>query len=106
MYRRGAGVPRDHSEALKWYRKAADQGDGPAQGMLGLAYEKGLDVLPDPIQSYMWYTLAMSYFEGFERERVLQVRERISAGMSDAAIEKAEQLARQWKHGTAGSQNA
>jgi TPR repeat protein len=106
MYRRGAGVPRDYREALKWYRKAADQGDGPAQGMLGLAYEKGLGVLPDPVQAYMWFTLAMSYFESSDREKMLQVRERVSDGMSDAAVEKAEQLAREWKPGTAGSRDA
>lgn len=106
MYRRGAGVPRDHREALKWYRKAAEQGDGPAQGMLGLAYEKGLGVLPDTLKAYMWFTLAMSYFEGLERKKMLEVRERVSAGMSDAEIERAEQLAREWKPGLAGSQNA
>lgn len=106
VYRRGAAVPRDYSEALKWYRRAADLGDGPAQGMLGLTYEKGLGVLPDPVQAYMWFTLAMSYFEGFDREKMLQVRERVSAGMSDAEVEKAERLAREWKPQTAGSQNA
>lgn len=106
MYRRGAGVPRDHREALKWYRKAAEQGDGPAQGMLGLAYEKGLGVLPDTLKAYMWFTVAMSYFEGLDREKMLQVRERVSAGMSDAEIERAEQLAREWKPGLVGPPNA
>ncbi len=26
MYDKGRGVPRDHAEALQWYRKAAEQG--------------------------------------------------------------------------------
>ncbi len=27
MYRQGRGVPQDDAEAMKWYRKAAEQGD-------------------------------------------------------------------------------
>ncbi len=29
-YERGFGVPKDIKKALRWYRKAAKQGDGPA----------------------------------------------------------------------------
>ena len=28
MYAQGLGVPLDYAEAAKWFRKAADQGDG------------------------------------------------------------------------------
>jgi Sel1 repeat len=35
MYYYGRGVPRDGAEALKWYRKAADQGDRYALRVLG-----------------------------------------------------------------------
>jgi len=31
MYYDGEGVVQDYIEAVKWYRKAADQGDAPAQ---------------------------------------------------------------------------
>ncbi len=31
MYDFGAGVPRDYKEAVKWYRKAAEQGVPPCQ---------------------------------------------------------------------------
>ncbi|MBM3508219.1 MAG: SEL1-like repeat protein, partial [Alphaproteobacteria bacterium] len=27
MYAEGQGVPQDHAEAVKWYRRAAEQGD-------------------------------------------------------------------------------
>jgi len=30
MHKKGQGVPQDYAEAVKWYRKAADQGDAPA----------------------------------------------------------------------------
>ena len=98
MYRRGAGVPTDLREAMKWYRKSAEQGDGTAQGMLGLIYERGLGVKRDLIQAYMWYTLASAYFESPIRDQMIDVvRGRVSALMSKAEIEKAEQLVREWK---------
>jgi len=31
MYRKGKGVPKNKAEAVKWYRKAAEQGDADAQ---------------------------------------------------------------------------
>jgi TPR repeat protein len=82
---------------MKWYGKAAQQGDGTAQAMLGLMYERGMGVKPDAVQAYKWYTIAMSHLEGGDRENMMQVRERVSAGMSAAEIEKAEQLASAWK---------
>jgi hypothetical protein len=54
----GKGVPRDIPEAIKWYRKAADQGDALAQYNLGMRYKEG-DGLPlDPVEAYKWLSLA------------------------------------------------
>jgi TPR repeat protein len=39
MYRRGKGVRRNSAEAVKWYRKAAEQGDADAQDMLNHYYK-------------------------------------------------------------------
>ena len=38
FYQLGAGVPKDDAEAVKWYRKAADQGYATAQFNLGVIY--------------------------------------------------------------------
>ncbi len=35
MYDNGEGIPEDDAEAVKWYRKAADQGLANAQTILG-----------------------------------------------------------------------
>ena len=35
----GQGVTRDYVEAVKWFRKAADQGDADSQCKLGICYE-------------------------------------------------------------------
>ena len=31
MYDNGQGVPQDYKQAVKWYTKAAEQGDADAQ---------------------------------------------------------------------------
>jgi len=40
-YLNGEEVPQDFEEALKWFRKAADQGEVFAQNQLGLMYLRG-----------------------------------------------------------------
>jgi TPR repeat protein len=38
MYDKGQGVPHDYVEAMKWCRRAADQGDALAQNNVGLLH--------------------------------------------------------------------
>ena len=43
MYANGQGVSRDHKEAIKWHKLAAEQGNALAQGELDvLLSKKGL----------------------------------------------------------------
>ena len=56
--RAGQGVAQDYAEAVKWYRKAADQGFAPAQFNLGLMYAQGLGVAQDKSFAHMWLSLA------------------------------------------------
>ena len=41
MFANGDGVTKDKAEALKWYRKAADQGHAKAQYALGWMFANG-----------------------------------------------------------------
>ena len=41
IYREGKGVPRNFTEAKRWYRLAAESGDADAQNILGFMYEHG-----------------------------------------------------------------
>ena len=41
MYEKGRGVKQDYVEAVKWYRKAAEQGHAKAQFILGGLYLLG-----------------------------------------------------------------
>ena len=58
MYSKGAGVPQDYKEAVKWYRLAAEQGDAIAQFNLGTMYDEGQGVLQDYKEAVKWYRLA------------------------------------------------
>jgi hypothetical protein len=46
------------AEALRWYRKAAEQGLAKAQFMLGLTYDSGHGVAQDYVESVQWFRRA------------------------------------------------
>lgn len=57
-YYNGYGVPKNDAEAVKWYRKAADQGYASAQSNLGVMYAKGEGVAENDAEAVKWYRLA------------------------------------------------
>lgn len=58
MYCCGHGVSIDYSEALMWYRLAADQGFADAQTSLGALYNLGKGVPQDYAEALRWRRLA------------------------------------------------
>lgn len=54
MYESGQGVAQSYAEAMKWYRKAADQSDAQAQFNLGTKYYRGEGVQQDYDKALMW----------------------------------------------------
>lgn len=65
-YENGDGVPQDATEAVSWYRKAADQGNVLAQCNLGTMYENGDGVQKDDTEAVSWFRKAaeQGYAEG------------------------------------------
>jgi uncharacterized protein len=51
-------VLKDAAEAVKWYRKAAEQGYTNAQTNLGVCYAKGDGVIKDPVEAHAWWNVA------------------------------------------------
>ncbi len=47
MYAKGEGEPQDYVQAVRRYRKAAEQGDASAQSNLGFMYDNGRGVPQD-----------------------------------------------------------
>lgn len=54
-YNGEGGAPQDYAEAVKWFRKAAEQGLPVAEQMLGLCYQNGLGVAKDITKAVEWY---------------------------------------------------
>jgi TPR repeat protein len=52
------GVPQSYAEAMKWYRKAAEQGDAAAQNSLGRMYAEGKGAAQDHAAAMKWYQKA------------------------------------------------
>jgi hypothetical protein len=61
MYEQGKGVQQNHVEAVRWYRKAADQEHAGAQASLGFAYFDGKGVGQDKVKAVRWYRKAAEH---------------------------------------------
>ena len=57
-YDKGEGVAKDYVEAVKWYRKAAEQNYAEGQYNLGVGYYKGEGVAKDQAEAVKWYRKA------------------------------------------------
>ncbi|MGA1989268.1 MAG: tetratricopeptide repeat protein [Candidatus Sulfotelmatobacter sp.] len=57
-YATGDGVKLDESEAVRWFTRAAEQGNVAAQSKLGSLYYGGRGVPQDYNQAYFWMLLA------------------------------------------------
>ncbi len=58
MNESGQGVPQSYTEAMRWYRLAADQGYANAQNNLGSIYIYGRGVPQNYAEAMKWYRLA------------------------------------------------
>ena len=91
---------QDYSEAVKWYRKAAEQGLPEAQYALGFMYGKSQGVPQDYVFAHMWLNLATLRFPASEKknqEMANKDRDITASEMTPAQITEARRLARQWK---------
>lgn len=58
MYDYGQGIKQSYEEAIKWYRKAAEQGFAQAQCNLGLMYKSGTSVTQSSEEAIKWFRKA------------------------------------------------
>ena len=73
---------------LKWYRKAAEQGNEDAQGAVGDRYRRGEGVLEDFVQAYAWYNIAAANGEVLAKGS----KGRLAEKMTPEQITKAQEL--------------
>ena len=89
----GEGTRKDPVAAVKWYRKAAEQGHPKAYGMLGEKYRLGLGVRRDLIQANMFFTLASRHGESHLADRIRAVEKELG----DARVAESRRLADVWE---------
>ena len=97
MYQKGQGVRENHVQAVKWYRKGAEQGGADAQIGLGLMYYRGQGVPRDYVQAYKWAVLAVARSPaGDSRKVAAKYQDFIGTRMAPAQIAEAQRLADEW----------
>ena len=98
-------MKQDYAEALRWYRKAADQGDADAQFSLGFEHYEGRKAAKDNVAALMWMILASRGVGGGgqreSQEVIAHFRQKVSGEMTSQQIAEAERRAREWKPKTA-----
>ncbi len=57
-HEKGEGLPKNYSEALKWYLKAAEQGHIQAQANVGVFYHNGWGIRQNYAEALKWYRKA------------------------------------------------
>jgi len=93
QYRFGQGVLQDYTEALKWFRLAAEHGDAFAQWSTGRFYHRGIGVAQNYVQAHKWLSLAK---EGGNADARDDLRD-VVAKMTPEQIEEAQRLAGEWR---------
>ena len=86
------------SEALIWYRRAAEQGDVDSEIAMALAYAKGIGVQQSDVEAYKWYDIAASLAKYVDvRDDVISRRDELGRLMSSSQIAEARRLSVDWK---------
>ena len=70
MYRDGRGVERNDREAIRWFRRSADQGNSYGQADLGWMYENGRGVQRDRVEAVRWYRRAAEQGNSWAQEQL------------------------------------
>ena len=86
------------TQALVWYRRAAEQGDIDAQVALGLAYAQGIGVVQDYIEADKWLTIAAYRAKSAdELADIAGHHNKLAHAMTSSQIAEAQKLAREWR---------
>lgn len=94
MYATGQVGPKNATEAVQWYRRAAEQDLADAQFNLGVMYTEGEGVPENYIEAYKW--LSLSRGQGEWDEEQAQFWDELRSLMTPAQIAGAQRLAAEW----------
>ncbi len=84
---------KDYAEAVRWYRKAAEQNYAKAQSNLADCYENGRGVMKDDAEAYKWLLLAAGQGDARAKEAMATLEEK----MTPEQIAEGQKRARDFK---------
>jgi TPR repeat protein len=93
-YDKGEGVVKDHAEAAKWYRKAAEQNYADAQYNLAICYERGDGVAEDWVEAYKWLLLAARQGHKAPKEHMTLLESKL---LTQEQVAQGQKRAREFK---------
>ncbi len=86
------GFVRDYAAAVEWYKKSANSGHADAQFNLAGMYQFGQGVDADPVEAYIWYSIAAN----FGRNDAVKIRDYVVGNrITGNQIEKAHDDAKE-----------
>jgi TPR repeat protein len=97
MYIDGQGVARDYVEAVRWFRKAAEQGNTEGQWNLGVIYYEGRGMPRDYVEAHMWLNLAASGPSSHAQKQAADLRDKLARVMNLNQLMEAQRRAREWE---------
>jgi TPR repeat protein len=84
-------VAEDKAEAMRWFRKAAEQGHSDAQYNLGNSYCNGEGVAEDKVEAVRWFRRAA------EQGDADSIRRLVRCYRDGVGVEKDEAEAARWR---------
>lgn len=98
LYAGGEGVKQNLTEAVKWYRKAAEQGHDGAQFKLGLSYQNGKGVPQSDTEAYIWLDISAENGAALNgRGKAGELADEIRVSLSASQLEQAEKIAKRFQ---------
>ena len=88
--------PKKPNEAVKWYSRAAAQGNVTAQNNLGAHYVSGVGCAVDYVEAYKWFNLAAANGDTDFDSASFQ-RDELAKSMTPDQIAEAQELSREFK---------
>lgn len=92
LYHAGLGVEQDYAKAMELYLQAAEKGVAQAQLGIGNLYGDGLGVDKDYVKARMWFMISSNA----GNERAEYNAGKVAQRMTEAEIDKADQMALEW----------
>ena len=96
------GVAKDEAEAVKWFRKAAEQNHAEAQCSLGSCYFTGQGVAKDTVESWKWISLSAGQGNNTAIRIYLKRNEMMTSTQVVEGFQRAADWLEQYKKASAG----